>query len=77
MKQKFIKFLKDKHALKEFLIEIVPISLDDLNEQFSDGGAEFVLCDGAIFFYKNTRTKINWMQLNKEWLEVMKEEEAL
>ena len=68
--------MKDHHALQEFLMEIIPHSLDDLNVQFSDGGAEFVLCDGAIFFYKNAKTDIDWKQLNEEWLEVMKEEEA-
>lgn len=76
MKQKFIRFLKDNHALKEFLMEIVPDSLDDLNEQFIDGGAEFVLCDGAIFFYKDAKTNTEWEDLNKKWIEMMKEEEV-
>jgi len=77
MKQKFIRFLKTNHALKEFLMEIVPDSLDDLNTQFIDGGAEFVLCDGAIFFHKNAKTDINWAELNEKWIDAMKEEEAL
>ncbi len=77
MKHKFIKFLKTNHALKEFLMEIVPNSLDDLNEQFIDGGAEFVLCDGAIFFHEDAKTDINWAELNEKWVEVMRVEEAL
>ncbi len=77
MKHKFISFMRKEHALKEFLIEIVPLSLDDLNIQFIDGGAEFVLCDGCIFSHKDARTDINWADLNERWLKVMKVEEVV
>ena len=62
MKHKFIQFLKEQHALQEFLMEIVPECMDDLDVQFSDGGAEFVLCDGAFFFYKNAKTTVELTQ---------------
>lgn len=75
MKEKFIKFMKKNHAFQEFLEEIRPDTIDNLNTQFKDGGAEFVLCDGAIFFYKDAKTDIDWDILNRKWVEMMKEEE--
>ncbi len=75
MKSKFIRFMREHHALKEYLMEIVPYSLDDLNVQFNDGGAEFVLCDGAIFFWKDAKTDIDWSELNEKWVTLLKEEE--
>ena len=77
MKQKFIRFLKKKHAFEEFKKEISPRVMDDLSVQFTDGGAEFVLCDGAIFFWNLADTGIDWKKLNEEWLEMMREEETV
>lgn len=76
MKDKFIKFMKKNHAFQEFLEEIHSDTIDNLNTQFKDGGAEFVLCDGAIFFYKDAKTDIDWGRLNRKWVEMMKEEEV-
>ena len=77
MKYKFIRFLKKNHAFEEFKEEISPDTMDDLNVQFTDGGAEFVLCDGALFFWNLADTGIDWGKLNEEWLKVMREEEAV
>lgn len=52
MKAKFIRFLKDNHAFDEYKEEILPTTFGDLDAQFKDGGAEFVLEDGCIFFWK-------------------------
>ena len=67
MKQKFINFLKTRHALDEYERNIAPFELDDLNHEFEDGGAEFILDDGCVFFYKNADDDIDWQSLADEW----------
>lgn len=70
MKDKFIRFLKDNHAFDEYKEEILPYSLDDLNAQLLDGGAEFLLNDGAIFFWRLASTSVNWEELSERWVEL-------
>ena len=67
MKDKFITFMKSHHAFDEFKIDIFPYTMPDLDVQFKDGGAEFVLQDGAIFFWKDSKTGVDWEKLSKEW----------
>lgn len=76
MKNIFIRFLKDNHAFDAYKKEILPYKLDDLSAQLKDGGAEFLLQDGCIFFYKDAVTGINWKELSKKWEEVCGREES-
>lgn len=69
MKEKFIKFLKDNHAFDEYKKEILPYSLNDLNPQFLDGGAEFLLSDGCIFYWSLASTGVNWKELSEKWVD--------
>ena len=71
MKNKFIRFLKDNHAFDEYKQEILPYSLEDLNAQLKDGGAEFLLNDGCIFFWRLASTSINWEELSIKWVEML------
>jgi len=72
LKAKFIKFMKQKKAFAEFKIDIFPTVMSDLDTQFKDGGAEFVLEDGCLFFYKDSKIGVNWKRLNEEWVEVVR-----
>ena len=72
MKEKFIAFMKQRHAFEEFKKEIRPYTMSDLTAQFIDA-YEFVLCDGCIFFWRLSTTGIDWETLNKEWKEVCRE----
>ena len=74
MKDKFIRFLKDNHAFNEFKTEILPYALKDFNSQFEDGGAEFLLGDGCIFFWRQATTGVYWEKLNGEWVKLLGEE---
>jgi len=74
MKAKFIKFMKQKRSFAEFKIDIFHTVMSDLDAQFKDGGAEFVLEDGCLFFYKDSQTGVNWKRLSEEWVEVVREE---
>ena len=67
MKNKFIRFLKDNHAFDEYKQEILPYTLEDLNAQLLDGGAEFLLNDGCIFFWGQACTGIDWKELSEKW----------
>ena len=73
MKEMFIRFLKDHHAMDEYETEILPYSLNDLKAQLLDGGAEFLLNDGAIFFWNQATTGVDWEVLNTKWTEQLKE----
>ncbi len=72
-KDLFISFMKQHHAFDEYKKEIHPHKFGDLDEQFKDG-AEFVLEDGCIFFWKDAVTDIYWEKLNAEWVALLKEE---
>ncbi|MDM5264774.1 hypothetical protein PF327_11265 [Sulfurovum sp. XTW-4] len=76
MKDKFIRFLKDNHAFDEYKEEILPYSLDDLNPQFKDGGAEFLLNDGCIFYWSLATTGVNWKELSEKWKELLEKDEV-
>ncbi len=73
MKQKFIKFLKENHAFQEYLEEIKPYTIKDLEVQLSDGGEQFLLQDGCIFFYHQATTSINWDDLSSKWMAMLEE----
>ncbi len=77
MKHKFINFLKSHHAFQEYITEIAPYTMKDLEVQLSDGGEEFLLQDGCIFFYKTAKTDIDWDKLNREWIDMLITEETL
>ena len=74
MKNKFIQFLKDHDALYSFELEILPYTLKDLSAQLKDGGAEFLLQDGCIFFWREASTPVDWKKLNDEWVKVCESE---
>ena len=74
MKAKFIRFLKDNHAFDEYKEEILPYALGDLKAQFLDGGAEFLLNDGCIFFWGQACTGIDWKELSVKWAELLEKE---
>ena len=67
MRDRFIRFMKDNHAYEEFLEEIVPFKIEDLQLQFRDGGAEFVLQDGSLFWWKDSYTFTDWESLDAKW----------
>ena len=69
MKDEFIKFLKEHHALQEFKKDIYPTTMDDLDTQFKDGGARFVLEDGCLFWYKSAESDADYKTLNTEWVQ--------
>ncbi len=67
MKEKFIRFLKDNHAFDEFKREIRPYIFEDFNAQLLDGGAEFMLHDGCIFYHRVASTGVDWQALDVKW----------
>jgi len=67
MKEKFISFMKKHRAFDEFKMEIRPYTMTDFNAQLLDGGAEFMLGDGNIFFWTSAKTDIDWEKLNRIW----------
>ena len=77
MKDKFIRFMKDNHALKEYE-EIIgeeinsPVSLDDLME---DTSIEVLLENGWVFHHANHNKGIDWSDLHDKWIAILKEEE--
>ena len=73
MKHKFIKFLKENHAFQEYQEEIKPYTMKDLEVQLSDGGEQFLLQDGCIFFYNQATTFINWDDLSSKWVAMLEE----
>ena len=77
MKDKFIRFLKDRHCFDEYKEEILPFKLGDLTIEFESGGAEFLINDGAIFFWKHSMTDVDWKKLNDEWVGLVREHEKL
>lgn len=74
MKNKFIRFLKDNRAFDEYKKEIIPFKLENINAEFVDGGACFLLQDGCIFFYKDAVTGVNWKELSQKWEAVCESE---
>ena len=77
LREKFIRLLKDNHAFQEYLQEIKPWTMKNIEIQLSDGGEEFLLQDGCIFFYREATTFVNWDELNLKWVEMLEEERAL
>lgn len=73
MQDSFIRFLKDNNAFAEFKKEILPYSLRDLLWQMNDGGAEFLLSDGCIFFWRQATTGVDWRVLDEKWKEQLKD----
>ena len=78
MKQKFIKFMKKRHAFEEFRRELAAegLTIDDLDLQFIDEGSEFILNNGCIFFWKNAVTDVDWAELDRIWVEMMRGKSA-
>ncbi len=70
MKDKFIRFLKDHQAFDEYKEEIKPYTFEQVCNNFDDGGEEFMLQDGSMFFWKDAVTFVDWATLDKEWKEI-------
>ncbi len=72
MKQKFIRFLKENHAFKEF-----NAATDfTFNEVWNTHRKHSLLLNGVVILYKNGLSDIDWEDLNYKWVEVIKTEEA-
>ncbi len=80
MKDKFIAFLKENHALQEYNREVIADSsfnqniqsvLDDIDNGKED--IEGLLEDGYSFFYATAVTDVDWRFLHSKWIELLKE----
>lgn len=75
LKAKFIAFMKEQQLMQEFEEDIKPCTMKDLNQQFKDGGAEFVLENGCIFFWEDSEVgNARWYEADKAWKEILNAE---
>lgn len=75
MKGKFLRFLRDHKALQEFTQELaaVYLTVNEIDAQFLDGGAKYILSNGCMFFWADAVTDIDWAKLDREWVEIEKQ----
>lgn len=80
MKDKFIRFLKDHQAFKEYEVEIEESLIGELfssileridkeEESISD-----LFADGYNFYYEDAVTDVDWKNLNYRWVELLNKE---
>ena len=80
MKDKLIRFLKDNHAFDEFKIEVKKAirgsTLDSVMHNLKASKLfDIALVDGVSLDYNSEITDIDWKELNKKWIELLKKEE--
>ena len=81
MKDKLIRFLKDNHAFNEFKIEVKKATkgatFDSIMHSLKVSKSfDVALVDGVSIDYNSEITDIDWEELNKKWIELLKKEEV-
>ena len=76
LREKFIKFLKQNHAFKEYNIEVVASanyhqSIKEILSSMNGSNVSAIFEDGYSFFWKRAVTDVDWKHLHKKWNELL------